>query len=647
VLTGSSVATQLPWVVAVLAAPFWFGGVGQTCQIVLALLICGSLLLNFPQVRCIPESGLGKVVLAGIAGLILVSLLPVSRTLAPVPEFISMAKESAALSFAPGETVARAWQLGMVFACFALAREAIRIQGFLKAFAIGLALAILLMAGAEVWRMSDGHGVWIEARHYPGGTFANRNHFASWMVAGSMFVFGALLWKARKVRAGEKSGADWFELVLYGTAILSGIGIAMASGSRGGLLALAVGLVAWAGMLWRGRSRGLALALFGGLLICALAVFVVAGDATMSRASSGGLDFKVRIWREALELFAKFPWLGIGLGAFSDIFSAFKTFHGEGSILFVENEYLQWIVEMGTLGGVLAVLAALCFVRIATRAFRAERIPKCELFYGAVAAFVALCAHAFFEFVFHVPSIALLAAVLAGITVGLSQRAKRLVEPGATRGDFVGTALLAVLIGGVAVQQARAAQEWAAGSRAIRSEAVALWPLDSKRALEAARTAIAQGELNDSAANYIKARTILNQTLAWRPYNWELRLERAWLDVAFGKDLEDSLAEARAAILSNPLQPKIPLRFAAMLARQHPAHALAFVRSAPTSKYEDVREALRIGWMVSGEAAILWELTPAAPEGLRALAQFAREQNLKTVAEQAEARLRRDDGNHH
>jgi O-antigen ligase len=648
VFSRPAVATHLPWIVAVLAAPFWFGGVSEICQVTLALLVSGALLWNFAEVRSIPESTLGRIAFAGLPGVIIVSLLPISRPLASSPEFTEMAAESTRLSFASGETVLRGWQIAVGCACFALSREAVRIPGFPRVFSAGLALAIIFMAGAEVWRVVDGHGVWGEARHYPGGTFANRNHFASWMTAGAMFVFGAFLRKARKVRSGELNSVDRFELALFATGLVLAMATVLASGSRGGALALAIGLVFWAVLLWRERSRGLALSLFGGVLVCAMVLFALAGDTVMSRISTGGLDFKIKIWREAFDLFARFPYFGIGLGAFADVFSVFKTFHGEGNILFVENEYLQWIVETGAIGGLVAILVAVLTGRVLVRAGRTRRLEKRELFFGAVAALGALLAHALFEFVFHVPSVMMLGSALLGIAVGLGQRATRTVEPAATRKDFAGNLLLLLVVGGVAAQQLRAMYHWASPDDSnSRKEAVELWPLASDRAMQVARAAVVRGEKTDGTASDAIARSILDRAIAWRPYNWELRLERAWLDIAFGSNSGESLAEARRTILLNPLQPKIPLRFAAALAARHPEHALEFVRGARISRYEDAREALRIAWSITNDAALLWELTPATNDGLRALAQFAREQNLNEIAEEAERRSRENHGNHH
>jgi hypothetical protein len=275
-------------------------------------------------------------------------------------------------------------------------------------------------------------------------------------------------------------------------------------------------------------------------------------------------------------------------------------------------------------------------------------VPKIELLFGGIAALAALFAHAMFEFIFHVPSILLLASVLLGVVAGLSQQSLHKVEPAALKRDFAGSAILVLVLGGISLQQARGMQAWGASPDwRSRITAVNVWPLAPERAIETVRTVVSESPGAESSRTYVAAESILGNALAWRPYNWELRLERAWLEIAFGQSVESALVAVRAAILTNPLQPKIPLRFAAALAERHPAYALQFVRSAPTQEYEDVREALRIGWQVTGDASILWELTPATSAGLRALAQFAKEQNLTAVAFEAESQLLNQHGSRH
>jgi hypothetical protein len=79
----------------------------------------------------------------------------------------------------------------------------------------------------------------------------------------------------------------------------------------------------------------------------------------------------------------------------------------------------------------------------------------------------------------------------------------------------------------------------------------------------------------------------LSRTLAWDPYDWELRLERAWLDLAFSTNSLRALAEAREVVRLNPLQPQIPLRFARhYLAAQRPDLTLLLLSHPPSLSAE-------------------------------------------------------------
>lgn len=624
--------TQLPWVAALLIAPFWFGGVSETGQIFLGLLVSLSLFCTLPQVRCIPESLPGKCALGGLLLVLLVSLLPLPRALGSSPELLEIASGNAGtLSFAPGATITRAWQLSVAAACFLLAREAVQVHGFVTLLARGLAIATLGLGVLELWRLVDGQGIWTEARHYPAGTFANRNHFASWMSAAGMFLFGALLRTLKTNRERAEQGLH--DIALFSAALLMALGAVIACGSRGGLMALLIGISAWAAILWGQKVHGVALGVFGLLILSSVVLFGVAGGAVMGRAADASLTFKYQIWRDAFQVFTEFPWIGIGLGAFPDVFSVRKTFHGEGSILFAENEYLQWLLEAGLAGTLFALILAFCATVILKNGLLADRISRKGLFHGAMAALIGMIVHAAFEFTFQVMAVALLAGTLFGYAMGLAQRSTRKVEPLPGRGDMIGTTILAVFIALASIQQLRATQKFtSAPDQTGRNEAVWNWPLDKERSLLAARQAMAQGAHQD-------ARTILDAALRARPYDWELRAERAWWELAAGANRSAAQTEARKAIATNPLQPKLPLRFAASLAAAYPVEAMELLRLAPVQKYDDVREALRIAWSIEQNGAMLWEFARTA-EGLRALAQFAREQNLPGLANEAEEKLK-------
>jgi hypothetical protein len=279
------------------------------------------------------------------------------------------------------------------------------------------------------------------------------------------------------------------------------------------------------------------------------------------------------------------------------------------------------------------------------------RLHKEELFEGAIIALTALCAQACFEFLFHVMAVALLGAVLLGMAAGLKAQAvgPRVLTP-VTGGQVSFTIFLACAISGLAILRASASVLWNEGMTAEniqRSEpamrqALELWPMDEQRATVYARRmalAIDDGSFPLQTAR-ARAGAVLGTALRWRPYNWELRLEEAWFELAFGMDRERSIERARRVVELAPLQPRIPLRFAAVLATINPPAALSFLKEARVETPEDTRLAINTAWKIERNPALLWEVTPATSEGVAELLAFAKRHELPELVGQAEAQMK-------
>lgn len=242
-------------------------------------------------------------------------------------------------------------------------------------------------------------------------------------------------------------------LRLATTGLLTGLAATL---SRGGLLALAVGILVLAALigprvLWRAGGAALlgAAVAAGGLApamtsvsptatvaVAALAVglgmsvalplvhlprvavtglvvlAVVLGVSILHGALSTVLDARLTVddpdraasFQAALHVFADQPITGAGPSL-----PALTWESGTGSTIYryAHNEYLQVLAELGAIGG---LLLAAVLVMILRRLYRA-RTPNAAVRAGALA---ALAVHAGFDFVWHIPAIPLVAAALAG-----------------------------------------------------------------------------------------------------------------------------------------------------------------------------------------------------------------------------------------
>ena len=296
------------------------------------------------------------------------------------------------------------------------------------------------------WALPD-QGLWRAAT-----TFSYAN------AAAGLLVPLAVLALARRVARPRSQG-----LVLGGCLLLVGVGATL---SRGGAVALAIGLVVLAWLLGPVRllraagpcALGATLALLGlapsmpvgrppqtilavgallvGLLVAAGSAFLgrravtLVGMAVMAAvlipnilaaAPSGILDSRVSIAssdrvqaaRAALRLVEHRPLTGAGPGR-----AALYWVDPDGrtlTIQYVHNEYLQVLAELGTIGLALLLILLATLAQMVRRGRDVVGMPA--TWAGVAAGLSALAVHSGLDFLWHVPAIPLTGAVLIGLTV--------------------------------------------------------------------------------------------------------------------------------------------------------------------------------------------------------------------------------------
>lgn len=132
-------------------------------------------------------------------------------------------------------------------------------------------------------------------------------------------------------------------------------------------------------------------------------------------------------WGSAIDIFTRDPVFGAGPG---NATFAYVTDQGESLVtMFVHNEYLQVLAEMGALG--ILVLA----VGFGVTAWRLRRPPPDAdpgTWIGGVAGLAALCVHSGLDFLWHVPAVPLTAAIVLGV---VSDRGVRVGDVDAVRAE--------------------------------------------------------------------------------------------------------------------------------------------------------------------------------------------------------------------
>jgi hypothetical protein len=202
---------------------------------------------------------------------------------------------------------------------------------------------------------------------------------------------------------------------------LAGLVPSMSAGSpRNPLLASAalmagLGVTSWLVSGGRGRRGAVLVA----TVLIVLGVGVAAGDgwdsatAVRERRFTAASPDRTNAVRAAFGLVGQHPIVGVGPGR-----ATLSWTSQDGTTLvarYAHNEYLQLLVELGAVG--LVLLLGLMFAVARAVLNARQRHPSGPLWAGATAGLLALAVGSGVDFLWHVPAVPLVGALLFGITV--------------------------------------------------------------------------------------------------------------------------------------------------------------------------------------------------------------------------------------
>ncbi len=242
------------------------------------------------------------------------------------------------------------------------------------------------------------------------GTFVNANHFGGLMCLGAS---AALVLALRVPR--------WRWPALAATLIINVA--AVASLSRSGIGATLLGqaltyaldrLQTRRGSDWSGSGGRAAVAV---VLAAGVGITILVTSAKLEREidRTGLAEMeqpysKFQAWRSASDLVWDYPWTGVGRGAFEQAFTRVSHVGGQVRFPYLENSFLQAVVDWGVpVATLLALLAGWGFL-VAIR-----RLGEDPLAIGALAGLVALAVHDTVDFSVEMPGVALPALALASV----------------------------------------------------------------------------------------------------------------------------------------------------------------------------------------------------------------------------------------
>jgi O-antigen ligase/tetratricopeptide (TPR) repeat protein len=370
------------------------------------------------------------------------------------------------------------------------------------------ALSALCMALFGLLQLATSNGKFFWVYEHPfsrtservKGSFTNANHFAHFLALG----IGPLIWwlqDASRSVAGTVSRRPREEQSFLRTALVLGLGIvllaALLSLSRGGAVALLSAAVVCTLVYYRASALGARFA----LMLGAVAVLLAGGlefygydrvSRRLSDLSSGSLEQLDRaggrrmIWTAVAAAIPDYRLLGSGAGSHREVYPMYLDEpDAEGhEFTHTENCYLQVALETGA-AGLALVLAGIGWCGwwcvAALRRGTDRRVRLCA---GAIAAsLTAAVVHAAVDFVWYVPALMAVVAILAAAALRLKQIAatsthRSAAVPAASSGQDVrapkdvraprafafGCAAAVLLLGawmvGVCVGPAMAAPSW-------------------------------------------------------------------------------------------------------------------------------------------------------------------------------------------
>lgn len=385
---------------------------------------------------------------------------PVAKRLDPVGDALLVespvyASPFRPLSLDPPETRAVVGKMGAVLAIFVLAFHLAsgrsRRQLLLRVVAASVVTAFVIGLGHRILDEDKIYGSFTGSRGLLNGPFINSNHLAEFMELGVFVCVACAL-----AGASALNRVGWLS-----AAALLGAG-ALGTLSRGAVLGLGAGTLLFVFLRKtapgdRAQIEPRRSMFWIGLMLLFLAVITLSlgADQFLTRISTTRVsqELRLQLWRDSLQVLRAHPF-GIGRGAFERVFPAYRTVEAGIPVRFsfIENEPLQYLVEMGWVGFA-AVVAALVFVvREGLRTRRRDAIET-----ALASALVAVLVHNLVDFGLETLGILIPFAAVLGTLLGRTRNVEDRVWSRPRVTAVCAGAIIAIGIGAVSSTQASAA----------------------------------------------------------------------------------------------------------------------------------------------------------------------------------------------
>lgn len=258
------------------------------------------------------------------------------------------------------------------------------------------------------------------------GPFINRHHFAGYMELALALPLGLLF--SRSLPREER----FIYLFAVGVMVVA----LMMTNSRGGVISLIaeIGFLVALSLFHRRHTKrrsaeekswiksnaaraGVALA----VVIAVLgAVTILGGESGLTRLlgtlnNDDPTTGRAHFWSVTIEIIKTHPILGVGLGAFSVVYTGYDSRNGLLRLEQAHNDYLQVFSDGGIVGAALGLFFVISLFRMGFARRESNDVFRRGVATGALAGCFAVLVHSFFDFTLHTPSNALLFLILAAL----------------------------------------------------------------------------------------------------------------------------------------------------------------------------------------------------------------------------------------
>lgn len=290
-------------------------------------------------------------------------------------------------------------------------------------FLLILGFAVALFGILQFFTFND-KLYWVRPLRYGGspfGPYVNRNHFAGLMEL--IIPLGLAILFYRAVRRDKLPLVALFTIVPIGALFLSA--------SRGAILSFLFQLGLLGFLVWARQAGRRARLVGAGFLVIFLAgAFVVwlgVGHTFERFAQLWTCDLaqerRLVMLKDSWRIFLDHPWAGTGAGTLVTVYPQYASFDDGRLVDHAHNDYLELLAETGIVGGLCALgFVVLLFRRALTNLQSDQSAFILAARTGALVACSGLLLHGLVDFNLHIPSNALLFALLASLATSSLER---------------------------------------------------------------------------------------------------------------------------------------------------------------------------------------------------------------------------------